>query len=66
VFIFAFLQIPKSLAPQYTELISNNANNRLSPSDFITKCRSGNGFFKNSFIDAMLFLEEIQVLFRGL
>ncbi|CAG2106702.1 unnamed protein product [Medioppia subpectinata] len=54
-------RIPKSLSTPYTELISNNANSRLSPADFVTKCRAQNGFFKNNFIDSMLFLEEIQI-----
>ncbi|CAG2167246.1 unnamed protein product [Oppiella nova] len=54
-------KIPKSLTTPYKELISNSPGDRLSPTDFVTKCRAANGFFKNNFIDSMLFLEEIQI-----
>lgn len=53
-------KIPKSLQSLFNELTNNNPNKRLSPSQFIDKS-SDNPFMKNSFIDAMLFLEEIQI-----
>ena len=49
------------MQPQYSKLIQKNPKDRMSPDNFISRCREPNGFFKNSFIDAMLFLEEIQV-----
>lgn len=54
-------KIPKQLTPLYSELIASNPSKRLSPWDFITKARTAGGFMKNSFIDAMLFLEELQI-----
>lgn len=54
-------KVPKSLSTCLSELLSPNPIKRPSPLDFIEKCRSPNGFMKNSFIDAMLFLEEIQI-----
>lgn len=47
--------------PIYTELMNPNPNKRLNPLEFLEKCKSPNGFMKNPFIDAMLFLEEIQI-----
>ena len=54
-------KIPKQLIPLFNELSASNPSKRLSPSDFIGKARTTGGFMKNSFIDAMLFLEELQI-----
>lgn len=55
-------KIPKSLQSLFQDLTSSNPSRRITPSDFIEKSRSGDhSFMKNSFIDAMLFLEEIQI-----
>ncbi|KAI1295404.1 putative inactive serine/threonine-protein kinase scy1 [Halotydeus destructor] len=53
-------KIPKPLIAIYNEMTSNNPSRRPSPQEFIEKGRA-NGIFKNSFVDAMLFLEEIQI-----
>lgn len=39
----------------------NRNSNRCLIQDFITKGQEKNGYFKNTFIDTMNFLEEIQV-----
>jgi SCY1-like protein 1 len=54
-------QIPKSLIPHYCELVSANPKTRLNPQQFVINCRSKGGFMDNKLIDAMLFLEEIQI-----
>ena len=58
-------KIPKQLQVIYQELISGNAEGRPNPADVIARCRSNGGFFKNSLVDALLFLEEIQMKERG-
>ena len=45
----------------YKEMISIRPDNRPNPADMIVRCRSNGGFFKNDLVDALLFLEEIQV-----
>ncbi|XP_075556334.1 N-terminal kinase-like protein yata [Dermacentor variabilis] len=54
-------KIPKSLTPAFNQLTNSNINSRPSPADVLTRCRSAGGFFKNSFVDTMLFIEEIQI-----
>ncbi|KAG9510210.1 N-terminal kinase-like protein [Fragariocoptes setiger] len=54
-------QIPKSLGQYYAKLIASNPKQRISPDDFIKECRSSGTFFNNPFIEAILFLEEIQI-----
>ncbi|XP_012150322.1 N-terminal kinase-like protein yata isoform X2 [Megachile rotundata] len=58
-------KIPKQLQVIYQELISGNAEGRPNPADVIARCRSNGGFFKNTLVDALLFLEEIQMKERG-
>lgn len=55
------LQIPKSLVPNYCELVGANPKSRPNPAKFIENCTSDKGFMHNSFVETMLFLEEIQV-----
>ncbi|XP_052057692.1 N-terminal kinase-like protein isoform X1 [Mytilus californianus] len=57
----AFGKIPKSLVPNYCELVSANPNTRPNPAKLIQVCRSTKGVMHNSFVDTMLFLEEIQI-----
>ncbi|XP_072166845.1 N-terminal kinase-like protein [Diadema setosum] len=54
-------KIPKSLVPNYCELVGANPLSRPNPAKFIESCRSPGGFLKNSFVDTNLFLEEIQI-----
>ncbi|GAB6020512.1 N-terminal kinase-like protein [Chamberlinius hualienensis] len=54
-------KIPKNLMADYCTLVSANPASRPSPKEFWTKCRNVNNFMKNSFIDTILFLEEIQI-----
>lgn len=54
-------KIPKSLVPNYCELVGANPLSRPNPAKFIDSCCSPGGFFKNSFVDTNLFLEEIQI-----
>lgn len=60
--IFLLLcKIPKQLAIVYRELTGGNPEGRPNPADVIARCRSNGGFFKNDLVDALLFLEEIQM-----
>lgn len=54
-------KIPKKIGPQYMSLISANIRSRSSIQDFVTKAQQPNGYFKNVFIESMVFLEEIQI-----
>ena len=58
-------KIPKQLQVVFRELTSGNAEGRPNPADVIARCRSNGGFFKNELVDALLFLEEIQMKERG-
>ncbi|XP_078672042.1 N-terminal kinase-like protein isoform X1 [Branchiostoma floridae x Branchiostoma belcheri] len=53
--------IPKSLVPNYCELVGANPKVRPNPANFIQSCRKTGGFMKNSFVDTNLFLEEQQI-----
>ncbi|XP_006818698.1 N-terminal kinase-like protein [Saccoglossus kowalevskii] len=54
-------KIPKSLLPNYAELVGANPLSRPNPSKFIQDCRSPNGFMNNRFVETNLFLESIQI-----
>lgn len=54
-------KIPKSLVPHYGELVSANPKMRPNPTKFIENCRSQGHYLKNDFVDANLFLRELQV-----
>ncbi|XP_057337334.1 N-terminal kinase-like protein [Microplitis mediator] len=58
-------QIPKQLLTVFKELTSLNPDGRPNPADVIARCRSNSGFFKNDLVDALLFLEEIQMKEKG-
>ncbi|XP_048507584.1 N-terminal kinase-like protein [Athalia rosae] len=58
-------QIPKHLAAVFRELTSSNPEGRPNPADVIARCRSNGGYFKNDLVDALLFLEEIQMKEKG-
>ncbi|XP_024942016.1 N-terminal kinase-like protein isoform X2 [Cephus cinctus] len=58
-------KIPKQLMTVYRELTGSNPEGRRNPADVIVRCRSNGGFFKNDLVDALLFLEEIQMKERG-
>ncbi|XP_046688282.1 N-terminal kinase-like protein [Homalodisca vitripennis] len=58
-------KIPKSLSSVYSELVGANPSNRPNPADVITRGRRNGGFFKNELVDALLFLEEIQIKDRN-
>ena len=55
------LQRPKTLTGGYATLVSANPKSRPNPQTFISDCRRKGGFMCNKFVDAMIFLEEIQV-----
>ncbi|KAK6638702.1 hypothetical protein RUM43_006969 [Polyplax serrata] len=57
--------IPKSLGAVYCELVGANPGSRPNPADIITRCRKNGGYFKNELVDALLFLEEIQIKEKG-
>jgi len=59
------LKIPKQITTVYRELTGVNPEGRPNPADVIARCRSNGGFFKNNLVDALLFLEEIQMKERG-
>ncbi|ESO10592.1 hypothetical protein HELRODRAFT_72072 [Helobdella robusta] len=54
-------KIPKSLIPNYCELVGANPKSRPNPNKFIESCRAPDGFMNNKFVTTMLFLEEIQI-----
>ncbi|XP_032662625.1 N-terminal kinase-like protein [Odontomachus brunneus] len=58
-------KIPKQITAVYRELTGGNPEGRPNPADVIARCRSNGGFFKNNLVDALLFLEEIQMKERG-
>lgn len=51
--------------PNYCELVGANPKSRPNPAKFIENCKSDKGFMHNSFVETMLFLEEIQVWKRA-
>lgn len=53
--------LPKSLQPAFTQMIQTIADKRPSAEKILENCRKPNGYFKNQFVDALLFLDEIQV-----
>lgn len=59
------MKIPKQITTVYRELTGTNPEGRPNPADVIARCRSNGGFFKNNLVDALLFLEEIQMKERG-
>ncbi|RUS84598.1 hypothetical protein EGW08_007625 [Elysia chlorotica] len=54
-------KIPQSLIPHYCELVGANPRSRPNPAKFIENCRQRGGFMNNTFVDSMMFLEEIQI-----
>lgn len=54
-------KVPSNLAPFYCELVCANPKSRPSSSTFLKKASKGTGFFKNKFVDSMLFLREIHI-----
>lgn len=54
-------KIPSSLVPHYCELTSANPSARPSSLDFLKKASKEGGYFKNKFIEVMLFLREIHI-----
>ncbi|XP_071453913.1 N-terminal kinase-like protein isoform X4 [Hetaerina americana] len=58
-------KIPKQLCPVYCELVGSSPASRPNPADVITRCRKAGGYFKNDLVDALLFLEEIQIRERS-
>ncbi|XP_054264918.1 N-terminal kinase-like protein isoform X2 [Macrosteles quadrilineatus] len=58
-------KIPKAVSSIYCELVGANPSNRPNPADVITRGRKNGGFFKNELVDALLFLEEIQIKDRS-
>ena len=55
-------KIPGNLLSHYGELVSANPKNRPNPTKFLTQCKSKGQYLCNSFVDANLFLAELQVL----
>ncbi|XP_055339833.1 N-terminal kinase-like protein [Paramacrobiotus metropolitanus] len=53
--------LPESLRPHYPSLISTDPRARISPTELINRCTTGRGFFQNPVIDAMNFLDEVQL-----
>ncbi|KAK2159454.1 hypothetical protein NP493_1717g00010 [Ridgeia piscesae] len=54
-------KIPKSLMPQYCQLVGANPKSRPDPGQFIKDACSKGGFIDNKFVQTMLFVEEIQI-----
>ncbi|KAI2800659.1 hypothetical protein RDWZM_009027 [Blomia tropicalis] len=54
-------KISKKISQSYGTLISTNQRQRSSIQDFINKAQQNGGYFKNVFIESMIFLDEIQI-----
>ncbi|XP_035226056.1 N-terminal kinase-like protein, partial [Stegodyphus dumicola] len=54
-------KIPSTLTPFYCELVCANPKSRPSSSTFLKKVMKGSSFFKNKFVETMLFLREIHI-----
>ena len=54
-------KIPRNVVTHYVELVGANPKSRPNPAKFIENCRQPGGFMKNEFVDANLFLQELQV-----
>ncbi|XP_065339794.1 N-terminal kinase-like protein [Cloeon dipterum] len=54
-------KIPKPLIPVFNELTGPSPSNRPNPADVIDRLRRGGSYFSNNLVDALLFLEEIQI-----
>ncbi|XP_042909226.1 N-terminal kinase-like protein isoform X1 [Parasteatoda tepidariorum] len=54
-------KIPNNLCPFYCELVCANPDSRPSSSTFLKKASKAKGYFKNKFVDTMLFLREIHI-----
>lgn len=57
-------KIPGNLLSHYGELVSANPKNRPNPAKFISQCRCKGQYLCNHFVDANLFLAELQVNFQ--
>ncbi|XP_074603845.1 N-terminal kinase-like protein yata [Brevipalpus obovatus] len=58
-------KIPADLIASYKKLLESNPKTRLSAADFVRECRAKGSYMKNTFVDSMLFLEEIQIKETG-
>lgn len=54
-------KIPKNLVPDYVQLVGANPKSRPNPAKFLQECRAYGHYLKNSFVDANLFLQELQI-----
>lgn len=54
-------KIPKNLVPDYVQLVGANPKSRPNPAKFLQECQAHGHYLKNSFVDANLFLQELQV-----
>ena len=56
-------KIPKNLVTDYVQLVGANPKSRPNPAKVLQECRTQGHYLKNSFVDANLFLQELQVCF---
>lgn len=54
-------KIPKNLVTDYVQLVGANPKSRPNPAKFLQECRNPGHYLKNSFVDANLFLQELQI-----
>ncbi|XP_074630282.1 N-terminal kinase-like protein [Acropora palmata] len=54
-------KIPKNLITDYVQLVGANPKSRPNPAKFLQDCRTDGHYLKNSFVDANLFLQELQI-----
>lgn len=54
-------KIPKNLVSDYVQLVGANPKSRPNPAKFLQDCRTDGHYLKNSFVDANLFLQELQI-----
>lgn len=54
-------KIPRNLVPDYVQLVGANPKSRPNPAKFLQDCRTDGHYLKNSFVDANLFLQELQI-----
>ena len=53
--------MPNGVSPLYKELVAANPAKRPNPKEKLDAMRRSGGYFKNELIDAIVFLEELQI-----
>ena len=57
----SFSALPRTLVTGYASLMNADPAQRPRPQNFVDQCRATGRFMQTPYVDAMLFLEQIQV-----